>query len=134
VITLEAGKKYIINTNDINSYKYGIQSWPTYNKGWRFAIPFVEEGNEKLVTKAYYVKLKDLYSPLKTIKKVVHYQIPKGYNNRRLLLIKDEMLYKEGCYLSPDLLKPVLDSWSIILLIIGFCLIIIKIQYLRKVN
>ena len=43
VITLEAGKKYIINTYDINSYKYGIQSWPTYNKGWRFVFHLLKQ-------------------------------------------------------------------------------------------
>ena len=62
VLTLDAGKTYMIRTNYTNNYKYGIQSWPTYKKGWRFVIPFVKEGTEKSVTLAYYVKLKDLFN------------------------------------------------------------------------
>lgn len=133
VITLSAGKTYMISTNNINDYKYGIQSWPTYKKGWRFVIPFIEKGDEKLITSAYYVKLKDLFSPLKSIQKKVHYQ-KKGYDNRRFLLIKDEMLYKEGYYLSPDLQKPIVDGWNITLLVSGFCLIIIKINLCIKID
>lgn len=125
VITLDAGKTYMIRTDDTSNYKYGIQSWPTYKKGWRFVIPFIEEGDEKLVTSAYYVKLKDLFSPLKLIKK--EYQMPGGYDYRKILLIKDEMLYKEGYYLSPDLQKPIVDGWDITLLVSGFCLAIIRI-------
>ncbi|HOJ12211.1 MAG TPA: hypothetical protein PK733_16705 [Clostridiales bacterium] len=131
VITIDSGKKYIITTNDINSYKYGIQSWPTYKKGWRYVIPFAEVGNEKSVTSAYFVKLEDLFGSLKSIK--LYYHMPKGYNNRRTLLIKDEMLYKEGYYLSPDLLMPIIDSWNITLLASAFFLIIIRIIF-RKIT
>ncbi|MGI6537917.1 MAG: hypothetical protein ACOX22_06210 [Caldicoprobacterales bacterium] len=124
-ITLEAGKTYIINTNDKNDYKYGIKSWPTYKKGWRYVIPFVEVGDEKLIPQAYYVKLKDLIPPLKLITGGLRY-LPKGYNYRRTLLINDEMLYKEGYYLSPDLYNPIIDVWNITLFIGALCLIIVR--------
>jgi hypothetical protein len=125
-IVLEAGKTYIISTNDINDYKYGIQSWPTYKRGWRYVIPFVEAGGIRLVTQAYYVKLKDLYSPLKSITGGLRYLLPAGHNYRSALLIKDQMLYDEGYYLSPDLYKPIIDGWNIALFISGLCLVLIQ--------
>lgn len=129
VLTLESGKKYIITTNNRDSFKNGTRSWPTYQMGWRFVTPFVEEGEEESIenTPAYYVKLKDLFDPLKSIIKELHYRIPKGYNYRRMLLVHDEKLYDEGSYLSPDLNKPVMDGWNITLLMSVLSLIIIKI-------
>lgn len=133
VITLSPGKTYMISTDDTRNYKYGVQSWPTYKKGWRFVIPFIEKGDEKLNTSAYYVKLNDLFSPLKSIEKTV-YSKQKWYDNRRILLIKDELLYKGGYYLSPDLQKPIVDGWNITLLVSGFCLIMIQIIPYFKIN
>lgn len=127
LLTLDAGKTYMIRIFDTRNYKYGIKSWPTYEKGWRFVIPFFERGYEKLDASAYYVKLKDLYSPLMSIMKEINYSMPKGYDHRRILLNNDEMLYAKGFYMSPDLQKPVFDGWNIILLICSFCLVIIQI-------
>ena len=129
VLTLEAGKKYVITSHYTNSHKYGIRSWPAYQKGWRFVTHFVEEGEEESIenTPAYYVKLKDLFDPLKSIIKELHYRIPKGYNYRRMLLVHDEKLYDEGSYLSPNLNKPVMNGWNITLLMSVLSLIIIKI-------
>lgn len=75
-LTLEAGKQYVVYSGYMRGaffweklwgFGYGLKSWPTYEKGWRYAAPFVpveEYGNACGGTYespgCYYVGLGDL--------------------------------------------------------------------------
>ena len=102
-------------------FGYGYNSYPTYEKGWRYTRPFIEPGgaakSEELPF--YYVKLSDLEHTVRLIiKSDKNRQEALRYERKTVQDVvysatrfTDAIFYVEGVYISPDYLHP-LWTWD----------------------
>ena len=132
------------------SFSQGLNSCPTYQKGWRYARTLPERiesdsAAHQLLSSPnqwYYVRLEDL----KRVRFHIVIQDEIRWMQEKLdnpirqwrwlwqateLLEVDRLLYKQGDYLSPDLFKPLWD-WKCTALTIGIILLIIPERLLAK--
>lgn len=156
-LVLEAGKEYLIYSRylesaDISSVllnycgglQFGIGSWPSYEEGWRYGIPFIPmEDFEKIKDGSYeppgfyYVGLGDLKRVIFSDR--IERKTAEGLaeeiseDDRRNLDLEvygtDWVLYGDGFYRSPDLVertplnishrRHTLDMWDGLCLALG---------------
>lgn len=126
---------------------YGFESFPTYEKGWRWARPFTD-GKDAAVDELpwRYVKTADLEAFAEEMARCSpHWQdaIQRLHASESELAYElvrkcDALFYEKGIYLSPDL-YPVFWTWDGILLAAGFlafsgCLLFSKIREFHSIN
>ena len=98
-----------IENADFVPYGYGVKGWPDYEKGWRYAYPFVTEGLGKAYQEngMYYVKSEQL----EAVARAWHAKDDKR-NTRRDGVAEyvrfetqmiDAALYRNGAFCSPSL-------------------------------
>ncbi len=88
-----------------------LRTWPSYEKGWRYGLPFVPEGSESPTADSpmYYVRTEDIRAvAAKFVDANWGILSPNYFRTKRearefLVLTIDRTLYQEGCYCSPDL-------------------------------
>lgn len=114
---------------------YGYTSYPTYERGWRYAQPFALAGAEAnaYAQPYYYVAQKDLYAVSRVVMDA-HKPLSAAVKQRGLIskqgahtmtLYLDDLLYQNGQYLSPDLKYPLFDRLNAVLLsLAGFLLLV----------
>lgn len=113
---------------------YGISTYPTYGKGWRYARPFATEGSAS--SQMLYVKLDNIEAVIADYyddNKALSASRTKQDVVRRLSLDVDEQYYNAGIYLSPDyyVKRLVLIDW-IVLGIASFTLLLFLASVLRR--
>ena len=99
-----------------------VSTYPTYERGWRWARPLAQEG-ELLPEDHYYIPLESLQAAARdlfaTNENVERYRREAGLSveeaARQMLLRTDAIFYEKGVYLSPDLTRP-LWGWDCTLL------------------
>ena len=121
----------IVLTHGENSavFGYGLTSFPTYEKGWRYAVPFTASDEEPIPTSGsldvlsqdeydyYYVRLRDLYRIA-----AAHFRTYPEYHDRgyelsvRTVLWADWRLFTQMMYDSPDLSLSLFDTADFCLL------------------
>ncbi len=142
-LTLEAGKQYVVYSGYMHGaffweklwgFGYGLKSWPTYEKGWRYAAPFVPVEEYESACSGTYESPGCYYVGLGDLKRVV-FQEPllmgdikengdtSGMADARIaqggdygismgkdfLYFADAFLYSGGEYESPDYEYPPLN-------------------------
>lgn len=123
------------------SLGYGCQGYPTYEKGWRYAQPFMVSGKETDYTLLpyYFVKTSDLesvaYKAIKSTKPMMDSLANKLRSLRYRVFTYtrfiDEIFYEKGVFLSPDLIQPIWQLPDAIMIGLAAALIILAV-YLRK--
>lgn len=110
---------------------YGLISYPTYQKGWRYVAPFrtgAEELNPNLLNaytlKSYYVKAEDLETVMRAFydqNKGMQVSAEQAGMSKQEYICHvtykvDRVFYQNGVFMSPDLYRPLLDwaSWILI--------------------
>ena len=87
----------------------GFNSFPSYTKGWRIAVPFftVEELEKEDLSEidAYYVAIEDLISVAKTYKEQWRKESTTNRIYYKNAVYWDYQLYRYGYYVSPDLYR-----------------------------
>lgn len=88
-----------------------LRTWPSYEKGWRYGLPFVPEGSEGPTADSpmYYVRTEDIRAVAAKfvdanwdILSLYDFRIKREAREFFVLTI-DRTLYQDGCYCSPDL-------------------------------
>lgn len=109
---------------------YGFESFPTYEKGWRWVKPFSDSQDvDRSELPWYYIKTSDLESLFAYVIQVSpHWQqsiqlssIDEAQAVSSYILKCDHMLYEIGAYISPNL-YPSFWTWDSILFVSGFFL------------
>lgn len=119
-LTLKKGSILTFTEKSSNPYGYGYLTFPTYERGWRYAAPF-QTGNEifqyegEILSQEditfYYVRLEDIEKLYKlSVKKISEAIGTERYdaNMREALLYTavrrvDQLLASDNIYLSPDI-------------------------------
>ena len=146
--TLTTGTSYLVGGEYYRPlWAEGCFSWPTYKKGWRYCTPFLtpEEIDRSLGDgsdipsrerqKRYYVRLEDLYY----LCEMGAQGLPQPDQTVSLrtkeppYFVIDFALYRNGCYLSPDLFKPLWD-WNCTVLAAGIVLLFVLERLLAKLQ
>ena len=128
--TLKKGTEIVLTLGENSAvFGYGLTSFPTYKKGWRYAVPFTASDEEPIPTSGsldvlsqneydyYYVRLRDLYRIAAT-----HFRTYPEYHDRvyemsvRTVLWADWRLFTQMMYDSPDLSLPLFDTADFCLL------------------
>lgn len=99
-----------------DSFRDCVATYPTYEKGWRWARPMAPEGEDP-PEEHYYVPLaslqsawRDLYATNETVEQRCRQAgLSPEEAARQILLQTDEEFYRRGVYLSPDLPVPLWD-------------------------
>lgn len=117
---------YILRNEDMYELGHGLTTWPTYDKGWRYAIPIGSRSDEYL-----YVKLEDLKKVTQNLLQNRIESLRKsgcsdlelswtascladGYESE--LLYIDAGLFEKGMYASPDFARPIyFDGFTVAL-------------------
>jgi hypothetical protein len=96
---------------------YGLRSYPTYDKGWRYVKPFMLSGQNTDIEQLpyYFVRTKDLEAVAKEAIRSTKY-LMKTVQNRGMSMENaifiytrfiDNIFYDKGVFCSPDLLRQV---------------------------
>jgi len=117
---IEKGTRILwLPTVDIKmvSLGYGLHGYPTYEKGWRYARPFVVSGEQTDISKLpyYYVKMADLErlaiqatratSQFSDVMKKHKFSLEEhSFQYTRII---DRIFYENGVFCSPDWQRPV---------------------------
>ena len=129
--TLKKGTEIALTLGENSAvFGYGLTSFPTYEKGWRYAVPFAVVGEEDSIPikgsldvlsqdeyDYYYVRLRDLYRIA-----AAHFRTYPEYHDRvyelstRTVLWADWRLFTQMMYDSPDLSLPLFDTADLCLL------------------
>jgi len=106
----------------LNEIGYGYISYPTYQKGWRYARPFHPAEGELPSSSGryYYVRIEDLKAVIREVAKpnqpyrVQAQQMRWRFQSfeHRMATSPDQILYRNGAHLSPDLFRDVFDRWN----------------------
>ena len=129
--TLKKGTEIVLTLGENSAvFGYGLTSFPTYEKGWRYTVPFTVAGKEDSIPikgsldvlsqdeyDYYYVRLRDLYRIA-----AAHFRTYPEYHDRvyelsvRTVLWADWRLFTQMMYDSPDLSLPLFDTADFCLL------------------
>ena len=128
--TLKKGTEIVLTLGENSAvFGYGLTSFPTYEKGWRYAVPFTASDEEPIPTSGsldvlsqdeydyYYVRLRDLYRIA-----AAHFRTYPEYHDRvyelsvRTVLWADWRLFTQMMYDSPDLSLSLFDTADFCLL------------------
>ena len=126
VTVLPAGEGFTSMTG------YGLASYPTYQKGWRYVAPFQTGACElksnlldSYTLKSYYVRTEDLEAVMHEFfiqnkgmqAEAQQAGVSKQEYIRRALYKVDEVFYQNGVFISPDLYRPLFDfpNWICII-------------------
>lgn len=156
-VELEAGKEYYLLWGGYVLGE-GNRTLPTYKKGWRCATilrPVKTEGMDpQMLSKRFYVRLEDLISVQREYEWQYFLNHPTyvkwsfgapfyttgGDGNGKMEKIYydlftsvDSVMYRLGQYISPDLKKPLWDTWNTLFLT-GAVLCLIAPPVCRKVK
>ncbi len=112
---------------------YGLHSLPTYERGWRYALPFLTEETAALGGEPLFVRLETLEALAGEIYRSspqVRKQLSRQAFTRRYLLQADLALFREGEFLSADLYWPLWPLSSTALLCLSAAALLFGL-YLR---
>ena len=143
-LTLSKGSEisFYITDHTIIPYGYGYLTFPTYERGWRYAVPFEVDGEndylrdwgeESILSQEeadfYYVKLEDIelvYRLLIADRLIAEEIDPREMERRVLtnLLQVDGTLRWSNIYISPDVQAAILSPWNLFAFLIAFLLIL----------
>lgn len=114
---------------------YGFRNYPTYDKGWRYARPFMLSSQQTDVEQLpyYFVRTKDLEAVAKTAFNSTEYLMKSMQNQGRSIedaiflytRFIDNIFYDRGVFCSPDLLQQVWYSIDTVLLCLSVGLLFI---------
>ena len=143
-LTLLKGSEisFYITDHTIIPYGYGYLTFPTYERGWRYAVPFEldgkddyirEWGEESILSQEeadfYYVKLRDIELVYRLL--VSNRLVEKGTDPQEIerrvqsnLLRIDQILQGNNIYISPDMQAAILSPWNLFAFLIAFLLIL----------
>lgn len=152
--TVEAGTEVLAfpdgmleQYRDMPASGYGVYSWPTYWKGWRYAHPFVPENEyDPDGENYYYVKLADLENfliwffkegPQSEYWMDEAQNLPFGWSiwdgAKTYALYIDQGMWTEGFYQSPDLRIPIWTKmhtiFAIPMFLLGFTFLFVHHKY-----
>jgi hypothetical protein len=126
------------------SLGYGCQGYPTYEKGWRYAQPFMISGKETDYTLLpfYYVKTFDLesvaYKAVKSNKSMrdslADSLIPVRYWVFTYTRFIDDLFYEKGVFLSPDITQPNWDLPDTIMISLATALFLLTLYLQKKIE
>lgn len=117
VLTIPKGSTVIIG-DELNPFQsspgYGFHSFPTYDRGWRYAFPFQKENDENSENRMLYIRLSELKKASETMVRESRYMQDQarinGKSNKEIrdqyLLSYDWVFYVKGICCSKDLLFP----------------------------
>ena len=142
-LTLLKGSEisFYITDHTIIPYGYGYLTFPTYERGWRYAVPFEldgkddyirEWGEESILSQEeadfYYVKLEDIETVYRTLFLTRQESTldPREMERRVLtnLLQVDGTLRWSNIYISPDVQAAILSPWNLFAFLIAFLLML----------
>ena len=143
-LTLLKGSEisFYITDHTIIPYGYGYLTFPTYERGWRYAVPFEldgkddyirEWGEESILSQEeadfYYVKLRDIELVYRLL--VSNRLVEKGTDPQEIerrvqsnLLRIDQILQGSNIYISPDMQAAILSPWNLFAFLIAFLLML----------
>ena len=143
-LTLLKGSEisFYITDHTIIPYGYGYLTFPTYERGWRYSVPFEldgkddyirEWGEESILSQEeadfYYVKLRDIELVYRLL--VSNRLVEKGTDPQEIerrvqsnLLRIDQILQGSNIYISPDMQAAILSPWNLFAFLIAFLLIL----------
>ena len=144
ILTLSKGSEISLYITDhtIIPYGYGYLTFPTYERGWRYAVPFEVDGEddylrdwgeESILSQEeadfYYVKLEDIeliYQLLIADRPIAEEIDPREMERRILinLLQVDGTLRWSNIYISPDVQAAILSPWNLFAFLIAFLLML----------
>ena len=144
ILTLSKGSEISLYITDhtIIPYGYGYLMFPTYERGWRYAVPFEVDGEddylrdwgeESILSQEeadfYYVKLEDIeliYQLLIADRPIAEEIDPREMERRILinLLQVDGTLRWSNIYISPDVQAAILSPWNLFAFLIAFLLML----------
>lgn len=120
---------------------YGFVSLPSYERGWRWARPFLSAGSDRVPEDFpwYYVRTSDLEGTARAMfdsSRFVQASARNAGLSRaeavfRIVRQADQVFYENGVYLSPDLLRPVW-TWDCTLMTGASALLFILLLLLRR--
>ena len=144
ILTLSKGSEisFYITDHTIIPYGYGYLTFPTYERGWRYAVPFEVDGEndylrdwgeESILSQEeadfYYVKLRDIELVYRLL--VSNRLVEKGTDPQEIerrvqsnLLRIDQILQGNNIYISPDMQAAILSPWNLFAFLIAFLLIL----------
>lgn len=115
---------------------YGLNSYPSHVKGWRYVRPFqpVNGAHSPAFEQYYYVRIEDLNA---VMGEVIKANQPLRVEAKRQVLSlqsfrhrsvtrMDTFLYRNGVYLSPDLLLHPFDRWNVIMTAAAGAMVLLK--------
>ena len=143
-LTLSKGSEisFYITDHTIIPYGYGYLTFPTYERGWRYAVPFEVDGEDDYIREwgeesilsqeeadFYYVKLRDIELVYRLL--VSNRLVEKGTDPQEIerrvqsnLLRIDQILQGSNIYISPDMQAAILSPWNLFAFLIAFLLIL----------
>ena len=143
-LTLLKGSEisFYITDHTIIPYGYGYLTFPTYERGWRYSVPFEldgkddyirEWGEESILSQEeadfYYVKLRDIELVYRLL--VLNRLVEKGTDPQEIerrvqsnLLRIDQILQGNNIYISPDMQAAILSPWNLFAFLIAFLLML----------
>ena len=143
-LTLLKGSEisFYITDHTIIPYGYGYLTFPTYERGWRYAVPFEVDGEndylrdwgeESILSQEeadfYYVKLRDIELVYRLL--VSNRLVEKGTDPQEIerrvqsnLLRIDQILQGSNIYISPDMQAAILSPWNLFAFLIAFLLML----------
>ena len=143
-LTLLKGSEisFYITDHTIIPYGYGYLTFPTYERGWRYAVPFEVDGEndylrdwgeESILSQEeadfYYVKLRDIELVYRLL--VSNRLVEKGTDPQEIerrvqsnLLRIDQILQGNNIYISPDMQAAILSPWNLFAFLIAFLLML----------
>lgn len=120
---------------------YGFVSLPSYERGWRWARPFLPAGSDRVPEDFpwYYVRTSDLEAAARAMfdsSRFVQASARNAGLSRteavfQIVRQADQVFYENGVYLSPDLLRPVW-TWDCTLMTGASALLFILLLLLRR--
>lgn len=138
---IPAGRALDWEPGGFPSLGYGFVSLPAYERGWRWAQPFLPPGFDRVPEDFpwYYVRTSDLEAAARAMFDSSRFVQASARNARlsraeavfRIVRQADRVLYENGVYLSPDLLRPVW-TWECTVMLSVSALLFILLLLLRR--
>jgi len=117
---------------------YGVISFPTYEKGWRYVKPFVMSDETEMPDEMYYVRLEDLEYVFQAVQKHPEYAVSlSGWESEEARLFGttryiDKVFYDHGVFISKDYYRKVWHWWDMVFLMMFFVLQGMSFRYFKR--